>query len=194
MARGHRLLAARAVRARLRRGDDHDAAGGDRRDGGRPARAAHRQAARRADCDDLFGEPPFPHELRPRPDEPGLQGPLRGACPVNEDRSDEMTAVFEEHRRLLVGAAYRLLGSHSDAEDVVQEAWIRWSAVDASTVDEPRAYLLTITPRLARPAVPCCRPPPGGRSPPCPSGGPAARATSALGCPSRCRATPEPTG
>ena len=63
--------------------------------------------------------------------------------------SHDSTTVFEEHRRLLVGAAYRLLGSHSDAEDVVQEAWIRWSAVDTSTVDEPRAYLLTITTRLA---------------------------------------------
>ena len=63
--------------------------------------------------------------------------------------SHDSTTVFEEHRRLLVGAAYRLLSSHSDAEDVVQEAWIRWSAVDTSTVDEPRAYLLTITTRLA---------------------------------------------
>jgi RNA polymerase sigma-70 factor (ECF subfamily) len=59
------------------------------------------------------------------------------------------TAVFEQHRRLLVGAAYRLLGSHTDAEDVVQEAWIRWHAVDLAAIDEPRAYLLTITTRLA---------------------------------------------
>jgi RNA polymerase sigma-70 factor (ECF subfamily) len=62
---------------------------------------------------------------------------------------DDATTVFEEHRALLVGAAYRLLGSHSDAQDVVQEAWIRWRAVDHTTVDEPRAYLLTITSRLA---------------------------------------------
>jgi RNA polymerase sigma-70 factor (ECF subfamily) len=59
------------------------------------------------------------------------------------------TELYEEHRGLLVGAAYRLLGSHSDAEDVVQEAWLRWRAVDVRTVDEPRAYLLTITTRLA---------------------------------------------
>ena len=59
------------------------------------------------------------------------------------------TALFEEHRRLLVSAAYRLLGSHSDAEDVVQEAWLRWREVDIGTVDEPRAYLMTITTRLA---------------------------------------------
>jgi RNA polymerase sigma-70 factor (ECF subfamily) len=59
------------------------------------------------------------------------------------------TEVFEAHRRLLVGAAYRILGSHADAEDVVQEAWIRWRAVDPGTIDDSRAYLLTVTSRLA---------------------------------------------
>lgn len=59
------------------------------------------------------------------------------------------TDVFESHRALLVGAAYRVLASHSDAEDVVQEAWLRWRDVDHATVDEPRAYLLTVTTRLA---------------------------------------------
>jgi RNA polymerase sigma-70 factor (ECF subfamily) len=61
----------------------------------------------------------------------------------------DATTTFEAHRRLLVGAAYRILGSHADAEDVVQEAWIRWSAVDPTTVDDARAYLFTITSRLA---------------------------------------------
>ena len=59
------------------------------------------------------------------------------------------TAAFEEHRGLLVGAAYRILGTHTDAEDVVQEVWIRWDTVDPATVDNARAYLLTITSRLA---------------------------------------------
>jgi RNA polymerase sigma-70 factor (ECF subfamily) len=68
---------------------------------------------------------------------------------VNRPTADQQTALFEEHRGVLVGAAYRLLGSHADAEDVVQEAWIRWSDVDPQTIDEPRAYLLTITTRLA---------------------------------------------
>src|SRR3954451_2616078 len=63
--------------------------------------------------------------------------------------TDDPTAVFEEHRRALIGAAYRILGSRVEAEDVVQEAWIRWSGVDHGVVDEPRAYLLTITTRLA---------------------------------------------
>ena len=59
------------------------------------------------------------------------------------------TDVFAEHRSLLVGAAYRLLGSRSDAEDVVQDAWLRWRRVDVADVDDPRAYLLTVTTRLA---------------------------------------------
>jgi RNA polymerase sigma-70 factor (ECF subfamily) len=53
---------------------------------------------------------------------------------------------FDEHRRLLFGVAYRMTGSVADAEDLVQEAWLKWSAVDADTVDNPRAYLVrTIT-------------------------------------------------
>lgn len=59
------------------------------------------------------------------------------------------TEVFEQHRSILVGAAYRILGSRVEAEDVVQEAWIRWSGVDHTGVEEPRAFLLTVTTRLA---------------------------------------------
>jgi RNA polymerase sigma-70 factor (ECF subfamily) len=61
----------------------------------------------------------------------------------------EATQVFEEHRTTLIGAAYRILGSRTDAEDVVQEAWIRWSGVDHDTIEQPRAFLLTVTTRLA---------------------------------------------
>jgi len=61
----------------------------------------------------------------------------------------EATEAFEEHRSTLVGAAYRILGSRVDAEDVVQDAWIRWSGLDHETIDEPRAFLLTVTTRLA---------------------------------------------
>lgn len=57
--------------------------------------------------------------------------------------------MFMAHRTALVGAAYRMLSSLSDAEDVVQEAWLRWTAVDLAQVREPRAYLLTVTTRLA---------------------------------------------
>jgi RNA polymerase sigma factor (sigma-70 family) len=57
--------------------------------------------------------------------------------------------VFAEHRRLLLAVAYRMLGSMTDAEDVVQDAWLRWSTVDSSTVADPRAYLVTTVSRLA---------------------------------------------
>ncbi|NUP22121.1 MAG: RNA polymerase sigma-70 factor [Streptomyces sp.] len=63
--------------------------------------------------------------------------------------TDTETDVFEEHRPVLLGVAYRMLGRVADAEDVVQEAWLRWSGADRSEVREPRAYLVRITTRLA---------------------------------------------
>ncbi|MEU3600468.1 RNA polymerase sigma factor SigJ [Streptomyces sp. NPDC006798] len=68
---------------------------------------------------------------------------------VNDPAADPRTDVFEEHRPLLTGVAYRMLGRVADAEDVVQEAWLRWSAKDRSGVLEPRAFLVRITTRLA---------------------------------------------
>ena len=59
------------------------------------------------------------------------------------------TRVFDEHRDLLVGVAYRVLGSVTDAEDAVQEAWLRWSKVDPAEVANPRAFLVRVTTRLA---------------------------------------------
>ncbi|MGP3923412.1 RNA polymerase sigma-70 factor [Streptomyces sp. 8N616] len=63
--------------------------------------------------------------------------------------TDTATDVFEEHRPVLTGVAYRMLGRVADAEDVVQEAWLRWSRADRETVREPRAYLVRTTTRLA---------------------------------------------
>lgn len=63
--------------------------------------------------------------------------------------TDAGTDVFEEHRPVLLGVAYRMLGRVADAEDVVQEAWLRWSRADRSEVREPRAYLVRVTTRLA---------------------------------------------
>ncbi|GAA3800211.1 RNA polymerase sigma factor SigJ [Streptomyces phyllanthi] len=63
--------------------------------------------------------------------------------------TDTATEVFEEHRPVLMGVAYRMLGRVADAEDVVQEAWLRWSGADRSEVREPRGYLVRITTRLA---------------------------------------------
>ncbi|MEV0620351.1 RNA polymerase sigma-70 factor [Nonomuraea sp. NPDC050404] len=61
-----------------------------------------------------------------------------------------MRAVdFEDYRPMLLGLAYRLLGSMWDAEDVVQEAWLRWQGTDREAVREPRAFLVTVVSRLA---------------------------------------------
>ncbi|MEU2157078.1 RNA polymerase sigma factor SigJ [Streptomyces sp. NPDC019396] len=57
--------------------------------------------------------------------------------------------VFETHRPVLTGVAYRMLGRFSDAEDVVQDAWLRWSAEERGDVREPRGYLVRVTTRLA---------------------------------------------
>jgi RNA polymerase sigma-70 factor (TIGR02957 family) len=59
------------------------------------------------------------------------------------------TAVFEQTRPRLFGIAYRVLGSASEAEDVVQDAWLRWQGYDRSAVEDPAAFLATTTTRLA---------------------------------------------
>ena len=58
------------------------------------------------------------------------------------------TATFEEWRSLLFGIAYRMLGSATDAEDVIQEACIRWLRRGSQPVESVRAYLVTIVTRL----------------------------------------------
>ena len=68
---------------------------------------------------------------------------------MDEVTTGDPTEVFEDLRSTLIGAAYRILGSRVEAEDVVQEAWIRWSGVEHGTIEEPRAFLLTVTTRLA---------------------------------------------
>jgi RNA polymerase sigma-70 factor (TIGR02957 family) len=57
--------------------------------------------------------------------------------------------AFALHRRLLFTVAYEMLGSASDAEDVVQETWLRWADVDHTEVRDPRAYLVRIVTRQA---------------------------------------------
>ena len=63
--------------------------------------------------------------------------------------NEQLAAEFAEHRPALVGAAYRVVGSMTDAEDVVQETWLRWSAADRSEIRDDRAYLIRIASRLA---------------------------------------------
>jgi RNA polymerase sigma-70 factor (ECF subfamily) len=55
------------------------------------------------------------------------------------------SASFEPHRRRLLGLAYRMLGSMAEAEDAVQEAYLRWHDADRASVAEPRAFLMTTT-------------------------------------------------
>jgi RNA polymerase sigma-70 factor (ECF subfamily) len=57
-------------------------------------------------------------------------------------------ASFEPHRRRLLGLAYRMLGSMAEAEDAVQEAYLRWHDADRENVAEPRAFLITTTTRI----------------------------------------------
>jgi RNA polymerase sigma-70 factor (TIGR02957 family) len=57
--------------------------------------------------------------------------------------------AFARHRSLLFTVAYEMLGSASDAEDVVQETWLRWADVDHAGVRDPRAYLVRIVTRQA---------------------------------------------
>ncbi|MFG2563621.1 RNA polymerase sigma-70 factor [Streptomyces sp. NPDC048496] len=56
---------------------------------------------------------------------------------------------FVAHRSLLFTVAYEMLGSAADAEDVVQESWLRWADVDRSQVQDPRAYLVRVVTRQA---------------------------------------------
>ncbi|HLX88858.1 MAG TPA: RNA polymerase sigma factor SigJ [Acidimicrobiales bacterium] len=57
--------------------------------------------------------------------------------------------VFAGQRRRLVGLAYRMLGSLADAEDVVQEVWLRWQRSDTDAIERPEAWLTTVTTRAA---------------------------------------------
>jgi RNA polymerase sigma-70 factor (TIGR02957 family) len=69
--------------------------------------------------------------------------------PAGGDRMDDATEAFVAHRNVLFTVAYEMLGSAADAEDVLQETWLRWVGVDLDTVRDQRAYLVRITTRQA---------------------------------------------
>ncbi|MFH8500567.1 sigma factor [Streptomyces coeruleorubidus] len=56
---------------------------------------------------------------------------------------------FERYRQMMFGISYRMLGTVVDAEDVVQETWLRWQRVDQAAVADPRAYLVRAVTRTA---------------------------------------------
>ena len=116
--------------------------------------AARRAGRRRADPDDRAGEHAVAVQLGRRAAEPGLLRRVRAAA--REARSlafmstaSDATDAFVAHRNLLFTVAYEMLGSAADAEDVLQETWLRWADVDEDEVRDPRAYLVRITTRLS---------------------------------------------
>ncbi|MET9036765.1 RNA polymerase sigma-70 factor [Streptomyces mirabilis] len=66
---------------------------------------------------------------------------------MSDHVTDTATETFLAHRNLLFTVAYEMLGSAADAEDVLQETWLRWVKVDLGQVRDPRAYLVRITTR-----------------------------------------------
>jgi RNA polymerase sigma-70 factor (TIGR02957 family) len=66
---------------------------------------------------------------------------------VSEHATDPATETFVAHRNLLFTVAYEMLGSAADAEDVLQETWLRWVAIDVEQVHDQRAYLVRIATR-----------------------------------------------
>ncbi|GII59841.1 RNA polymerase sigma24 factor [Planotetraspora thailandica] len=62
---------------------------------------------------------------------------------------EEALAVFTSLRPRLFGIAYRMLASVTEAEDLLQDVWLRWQSYDRATVDNPAAFLATVTTRLA---------------------------------------------
>jgi RNA polymerase sigma factor (sigma-70 family) len=76
----------------------------------------------------------------------------RGAPDLDDEPPDDLeraAAVFTGVRPLLFGIVYRMLGSVAEAEDVLQETWIRWHTTDRSVVRNPQAFLTTTATRLA---------------------------------------------
>jgi RNA polymerase sigma factor (sigma-70 family) len=68
---------------------------------------------------------------------------------VTVSGTPDAAEVFDRYRERLRAVAYRVLGRASDTEDVVQDAWLRWSTVDSRTVVDPEAFLVRVTTRLA---------------------------------------------
>jgi RNA polymerase sigma-70 factor (ECF subfamily) len=68
---------------------------------------------------------------------------------MENDAPDDGVAAFVGARRRLFGIAYRRLGSAAEAEDILQDVWLRWQAADRSAVSHPAAFLAATTARLA---------------------------------------------
>lgn len=73
------------------------------------------------------------------------QGHMAGRLPD----MDDATLAFDSHRRRLQGIAYRMLGSVAEAEEVVQDAWLRWHEADKASLGSAEAWLVTVVTRLS---------------------------------------------
>ena len=78
-----------------------------------------------------------------------MTGSESAAEPDGADDLEQAAAVFTSVRPRLFGIAYRMLSSATDAEDLVQDVWLRWQTADRRAVENPAAFLATATTRLA---------------------------------------------
>lgn len=88
-------------------------------------------------------------DVNPPSDRPRVPHETRNGDTRDDRLADAATAAFVANRNVLFTVAYEMLGSATDAEDVLQETWLRWVRVDVGTVRHHRAYLVKITTRQA---------------------------------------------
>src|SRR5262249_27515987 len=136
----------------VRRGDERDAPEGHRRAVGAAAEEARR--ARPGGAHGRRGVRELDDEGQHRVGDrvPGVLQGVQGAAGATLGQDGDLGMsddAFARHRRLLFTVAYEMLGSACDAEDVVQETWLRWADVDPAAVRDPRAYLVRIVTRQA---------------------------------------------
>jgi RNA polymerase sigma-70 factor (ECF subfamily) len=81
-------------------------------------------------------------------EEPTSKTPSFDRLNAETGEHDDGLSAFAEVRPRLFGIAYRMLGSAAEAEDIVQDVWLRWQATDRSVVENPRAFLATTTTRM----------------------------------------------